>query len=71
MDLQLWTFNWRDGGFNQVHAVSRQDAIDQIDAKFADKATGQRDQKWNSDNIVNLRLVNNEGEYWSSLPMFD
>ena len=66
-ERKLWSFNWKGGGYNQVYATSREDALDKVDEKFG------KDSSWNR-NRVDLKTlceVHDEEQFWKNYPMFD
>ena len=65
MTKKLWTFNWVGGGYNQVYATSRKDALAEVDRKF------DNDPRWSSANVCNLYEVKDETAFWRNYPLFD
>ena len=68
-DRRLYSFNWKDGGYNQVHATSMEDALNEVDLKFS--IDGKVNPRWNRDNVCDLTLVEDETKFWNNYPRFD
>ena len=66
---RLFAFEWKEGGYNQVYATSLEDARTEVDLKFAQD--GKVNPRWNQNNICNLRLVEDEKQFWNNYPRFD
>ena len=59
----LWKFNWIGGGYNQVYACTRQEALEVIEEKFSKCGL-----KVNPRTLVR---VADEKVFWDNYPTFD
>jgi len=62
----LYTFTFIGGGFNQVHADNKREALKEMKAKFSDSTFKQI-------NISSIKRLNEKqaNEYWNNLPLWD
>ena len=70
----LYTFNWKGEGYNQVYATSKAEALIAIDNEFRNKVTGEVDPRFNSKNICNLKECSTPEQikaYWDNFPLMD
>ena len=58
---KLWAFNWTSGGFNQVYAHSKEEAIEEVKKEFSGLKM----------NESTLYLVTDENRYYSSSLFMD
>ncbi len=54
---ELYSFNWVSGGWNQVFATSKEEAINEIARKFPNGSL--------TPNLDTLQLVTDTEAYWS------
>ena len=62
-ERKLYTFNWVQGGFNQVYAESIEGAKADIEKKFGGIFL--------IPNYDTLRVVHDENAYYDNLPLMD
>ena len=63
MGKPLWKFQWQGGGFNQVYANTRKEALAEVEKKF---------QYCNLKILAEtLAKVKDEKAYWDAIPPLD
>ena len=62
MTKELYSFNWTSGGWNQVFANSKEEAISEIARQFPRSANGGGSL---TPNLDTLQLVTDTEAYWN------